>query len=228
MLLSLIMYGSRARGDHRQTSDVDLLGVIESGPISREVSARGASLYKYPIAPLIEKSKSGDLFLLHLCREGKVLHDTADIFARVQDCFEFKKSYIDERREASAIIWYLTERPSFISQRKVRRRLVWAIRTLVIADAAEKREALFGSKYLEEFSGVEGLKYVIDRRFTISADGILEMAQKIVQRHGLSRRALGLASNANITEAKLALFGPLAATTPNLMRPRLRSSTAYE
>ena len=50
MLLSVILFGSRARGDHRSTSDVDLLGISDEGPIKTEISSCGVSFYQYPLA----------------------------------------------------------------------------------------------------------------------------------------------------------------------------------
>jgi len=227
MLLSLVLYGSRARGDHRQSSDVDLLGVTDSGRISKEVAARGASLYNYPFDSLIEKSKNGDLFLLHLCREGKILHDTAGTFERVRESFTFKDSYQSEIREASALIWFLTERPAALSIRKARKRLIWGIRTLIIANAAQYQEAIFGSKELEAYSGLPGLKEIIDRRFTAPAPKLVELAIEAVNQYGASRKKLGFKKE-KIGPEDLERFGSLAATSPRLTKLRLRGSPPYD
>lgn len=114
MLLSLILYGSRARGDHRQRSDVDLLGVVESQSIHREVTSRGASFYHYPSHTLLAKAKAGDLFVLHLVEEGKVLHDTLNFFEQVRQSFRYKTSYSHVIMEAQAVILFICERESLL------------------------------------------------------------------------------------------------------------------
>lgn len=228
MLLSLILYGSRARGDHRLSSDVDLLGIIDGGAISKEIAARGASLYHYPFETLLDEAQSGDLFLLHLCREGKLLHDTAGAFERICEGFQFKKSYKSEVREASALIWYFMDRPNSISLRRVRKRLVWAIRTVLIARAAEDREAVFGARQLEEYFGLSGLKQVIDRRFTVGPSSLLELAAEVVKQHGASRRALGLTGSERVSADDMERFGPLAASAPRLVKVRKTPHVPYE
>ena len=185
MLLSLILYGSRARGDHRQRSDVDLLGVVESSAIHREVTARGASFYHYPSHTLIAKAESGDLFALHLVEEGIVLHDTVDFFEKVRSSFRFREDYKSTIKEAQAVLRFLRDRRSLIDKPKVRKRMVWAMRTIIIARAAEKRSPVFASKALELFSGIAGLKDVIDNRNTVEARKLLEASQSVEEKFGV-------------------------------------------
>lgn len=227
MLLSLILYGSRARGDHRLSSDVDLLGVVDEGRIHREVAARGASLYNYPVGTLIEKAKQGDLFLAHITHEGVVLHDTAGIFLSIKESFCFKSSYDDEISEASAIVWYLSERSNGLAVRRARKRMVWALRTILIASAAQSEKALFSSAALEEFSKIDGLKRLIDRRFTVEISNLRNVAMEIAEQFGKSRRELGLDDRKLISSADLTRFGALAASSPGLLKLR-RVKSQYE
>ena len=133
MLLSVILFGSRARGDHRSTSDVDLLGISDEGPIKTEISSCGVSFYQYPLATLRAKALAGDLFVLHLTSEGKQLHDTAEIFSRICESFCYKASYENEIREASIVNWFILERPNLLLSYAMRKRLVWGLRTILIA-----------------------------------------------------------------------------------------------
>lgn len=184
MLVSLVLYGSRARGDHRQKSDVDLLGVVEQGPIRNELSAGGTSVYRYPYELLLNNSRRGDLFVLHLVREGIVLHDSLGLFAAVQKEFEFRTYYSDVISDAYFVTKFFQTRPVLLKQKMARKRLVWATRTILIARAAEQKLALFSSDALARFSGLSGLKKAIDDRNLVDHGELLTLAIKIADRYG--------------------------------------------
>ncbi|MCW1431578.1 nucleotidyltransferase domain-containing protein [Novosphingobium sp. JCM 18896] len=216
MLLSLILYGSRARGDHQLRSDVDLLGVVEGGMIHKEVSKRGASFYHYPAPTLLDKSRSGDLFLLHLVSEGKVLHDTMNFFERVKDEFTFRVSYEEEVREAHLILRFVQSRPSLLQRKKGRKRLIWGMRTILIARCAEQGQARFSSSALEEKSGYNGLKALIDGRNTADIDALLKASDFIVTKFGNPQIDKEWPSELKAQRDLLRLSGGIAKNTTEL------------
>lgn len=213
MLLSLIMFGSRARGDQRLTSDVDLLGVVESGAIRETVSTRGASFYQYPFDILKSKSSSGDLFLLHLISEGRILHDTVGAFRSVCGAFEYKSTYEREILEASAIIWFLGSHARNSATRQTKKRVIWALRTILIARAAERKIPVFSSSGLAEFARLPDLKNVIDKRFTIPWDMLLRSANEVCERFGVSRTGVDWPDSRAEQEACLRALGGVAKAT---------------
>lgn len=224
MLLSLVLFGSRARGDHRLSSDVDLLGVVEGGQIMDEVASRGASFYRYPVATLMEKAKGGDLFVLHLVKEGKVLHDTAGIFENIANSFVYKKSYASEIREASAVAWLITLRPNVLGLRKNRKRLVWAIRTMLIAHAAQQGSAVFSSAALSDYAGMPELKVAIDRRFTVNSGNLISIAEAVANSFGVSQVDLAWPINKRDQLELVASAGSIGkATVDSLAKPRKQS-----
>jgi predicted nucleotidyltransferase len=228
MLVSLILYGSRARGDHRLRSDVDLLGVVEGGAIHKEIVARGASFYHYPAPTLLEKSKSGDLFLLHLVKEGKVLHDTLGFFEEVRDSFEFSDSYDDIIRAADAIARFIENRPTLLQSKKVRKRYIWALRTILIARCAEQRRACFSAAALANFSGDPKLKGIIDLRNTASPEEMISAGQRVVAGFGSPDVEAAWSSDTASQRAYMKKLGGIAESTLNLVSIRKRTVTAIE
>lgn len=220
MLLSVVLYGSRARGDHRASSDVDLLGLIEQGPIRKEIAKGGTSLYHYPAPLLLNHAKEGNLFVLHLVTEGVILHDTLGVFSGIKKIYEYKSSYEHEVYEASAIIKFFVTRSKLLSGKSARKRLVWAIRTILIARAAEGRQAIFSSGMLANFSGIRNLKEVIDSRHLDNGAEILSVAIKALQRFGSSDpRIIEWPSDKAGQRVILASIGGIAADTLKFVRP---------
>lgn len=186
MLLSLVLFGSRARGDSRVTSDVDLLGVIEGSRIHEETAINGASFYQYPLSTLYKMASSGDLFMLHLVKEAKILHDTASIFKEVCRKFEYKSSYSEEIFAASALMMYIISFVKFEEDYNLRKRLIWCVRTILIARSAERRAPVFSSKDLEDFSSIKKLKRVIDNRDRVDAVVLKNICWEVYINYGES------------------------------------------
>lgn len=219
MLLSLIMYGSRARGDHRLSSDVDLLGITETGSITPEISTRGASFYTYPYRNILEGALSGDLFTLHLVEEGKCLHDTLNSFENIKNSFEFRTTYENDIEIAQSVLHYLLLNKKYSKRAKFRKRLIWAIRTILIARSAEARNPAFSAKMLEDFSGYAGLKRIIDKRNVIDVSEIFGAAEAIADKFGLDRIHYSWPVNRKQQEAILTDLGGIAAATIELGSP---------
>lgn len=219
MLLSLILYGSRARGDHRLTSDVDLLGVTESGVINSEVAVRGASFYAYPSKKLIINAEHGDLFVSHLVNEGKILHDTLDFFNSVKSAFVYKDSYHEEIEIAHAVLYYLLGKSVLVSRKAVRKRLIWAIRTILISRAAERGKAVFSASDLADFAGYAKLKDIIDKRNVIDAKILFSAAEHVADEFGLESIHINFPAEKKSQEQFLLNLGGIAASTVELTKP---------
>lgn len=68
---SIIIFGSYARNDYNEQSDVDMLLIYPEYHPSIQIDKLSISIYSKE--KLIEFAKSGSLFVLHLIKEGKVL-----------------------------------------------------------------------------------------------------------------------------------------------------------
>lgn len=183
MYLAIILYGSHARGDNRMKSDVDLLAITAKGKIEKNKPKRGVSLHEYPLDFLKEKSESGDLFLLHIVSEGLPLSDPLGLHKQLKDCFTFRQSYKDTKDEAAGILWFCKTYASEANEIRLKKRVIWAIRTLIIADAAEKKIPIFSAKSLEEYSEITNLKHSIDNRNTTSSRELLKLGRKVCKKY---------------------------------------------
>lgn len=161
---SVALFGSRARGDHEQSSDTDLL-LVTSEPRPRHVSANNMSLSLYPARHLLNKARQGDLFVYHLVNEAKVLHDERGDFDKVKKAFRLKESYKDETQKASDLGWFLVRHGrDFVEPYTLNRRIAWVVRTILIAQAAEAGRPIFSVEALESFSGDHMVRDLIQKK----------------------------------------------------------------
>ncbi|HYI64932.1 MAG TPA: nucleotidyltransferase domain-containing protein [Allosphingosinicella sp.] len=231
MIVSLILYGSRARGDHRLVSDVDLIGITDGGVASREAPARGTNLHLYPFQRMVENARNGDLFVLHIVSEGKPLHDTLGVFKQAQEAFVYRDNYSNTIEAATAVALFLLSSKTALSKAAGRRRLVWAIRTLIIAKAAEGKQPIFSANRLEEFAHVAGLKRLINKRNTLPITVFEDVGLRVLEAFGSSKIRdlwpVGKLAQREFVEA----FGKIGKSTAvlslirfNIRRPKERPS----
>ena len=159
-ILAVILFGSRARGDHNAGSDVDLL-FITGEPQPRHHAVSKLSLSLYPMDKLLSQAADGDLFVFHLVSEAKPIYDPAGEFIRLQAAFRFRDSYDRDVAQASDLGWLLSRFGDVLpNERLVNRRIAWCVRTILIGRAAEKRRPVFSPAALAAFSqdiAVDGL-----------------------------------------------------------------------
>lgn len=149
---AVALFGSRARGDHDEGSDVDLL-FITSELQPRHRAVNNLSLSLYPMDKLLSRAADGDLFLLHLTSEAKPIYDPAGDFARLRETFRFRASYDRDVQQASDLGWLLGRFGGELPNDKlVNKRIAWCVRSILIARAAELRCPVFSPKALSAFS----------------------------------------------------------------------------
>ena len=176
-LSCLILFGSHARGDNDQYSDLDLLGIDDNQHHTvRDYGKVNFSLYSSTEA--IEMVKRGDLFFLHIIREGKCIYNE-EFFLNLQKEFKFKKSYFEE----ASIAHFLGEN-ILKNEHKIKnwaianKRISWCVRTILISESADIRLPVFSkiklSKVLsnKKFSDSDSL-YLIDAKSKKNKDSRL-------------------------------------------------------
>lgn len=151
-VLAVCLFGSQARGDQDESSDVDLL-LITSERQPRHSSMGTVSLSMYPIDDLIERAAAGDLFLCHLANEARPMYDPEGNLPRIKAAFQYRDSYDHEVGQASALGWLLGRFADKLpNPRLSNRRIAWCVRTILIAKSAECRTPLFAPAKLAAFS----------------------------------------------------------------------------
>ena len=143
----MILYGSRARDDNSSRSDVDILLITSENKISH-TKINSLSVSFYPLDVLMEKAKSGDLFVLHLVLEGKLLFGSAAAMEEIRAAFRSKANYLEDIRSAADLGWMIARYGDEFDQHLVARRATWCVRTVLIALSVQRGQPTFSSKGL--------------------------------------------------------------------------------
>ena len=146
-LKCLILFGSHARGDQTIESDIDLLGINESKKFTvRNIDSVNFSFYSPTKA--LDMSCNGDLFFLHIIKEGKCLFNEV-FFTQLKSSFRFKNSYIDEASVAFYLALKIFEnKDKIINWPVANKRISWCVRTILIALSAENKTPYFSKSQL--------------------------------------------------------------------------------
>ena len=142
-IVALALFGSRARGDAANHSDIDLLLVTQDRR-PRHANIDHISLSFYPLQNLKAQARAGDLFLCHVLTEGRPLHDPDGVFPALRASFQLRTSYAEHIRKAADLGWLLARFGHCWAEAPLlRRRIAWAVRTILIARSAEAGNPIF-------------------------------------------------------------------------------------
>lgn len=182
----LILYGSCARGDQKAGSDVDMLAITNERHY-RMIVKNNVNLACYPNKLIFGIAKAGELFALHLVKEGVPIFDPSGLFDQFKQTFQVKNSYQNELSNAIDLGWYLVARHKEIGNKTlVNRRITWCVRTMLIAEAATLGNFIFSTKALVEFSNNEHIFELISLK-----DGQSLNTKRITEfRHLLNTKSL--------------------------------------
>lgn len=160
---ALFLFGSRARGDHSSSSDIDLLAASDVSEPT--VTGMGpATLYHYSTDWLATKAGQGDLFVWHIISEALAIFDPDDILVELQEVFQFAPSYADEISKASDVGWAIVSLWNELSAASINRRLAWSVRTIAIARAAASQTPAFSARALSEVLEHPNLIPLVERK----------------------------------------------------------------
>ena len=160
---ALFLFGSRARGDHSDVSDIDLLAA--SNVSEPTVSGMGpARLYHYSNDWLITKANQGDLFVWHIVTEALAIFDPHDILRELKEEFQLAPSYEDEISKASDVGWAVESLWDELGASSTNRWLAWSVRTIAIARAAGMQKTAFSAHALAEALGYPKIVSLVQQK----------------------------------------------------------------
>lgn len=189
-IVCLLLYGSRARGDHDAHSDVDLTAITSNHTPERITLGRTPTI-AYPIDHALRVARSGGLFAYHLVSEAKVVFETEPVFARIQQAFRFRDDYTPVIRMCSEAGWFLVRHhESAVNARKFNQAVAWCTREMLIARAATQRLPVFSADGLAEFVGCSAVASVIrSKRNAVIEPETVRAFQDILCEFGATERA---------------------------------------
>jgi len=100
-------------------------------------------MFFYPWAQLKTKAQQGDLFVCHIVREAKPLFDPKKRLLELRDHFVLQSNYSREIGRATDLGWFLIRHGSELNSALLVKRIIWCVRTILIARSAEEKEPTF-------------------------------------------------------------------------------------
>jgi hypothetical protein len=165
----MALFGSRARGDHRADSDIDVLLWTDGGyPMVHKVGL--LALAFYPKDLLLEKARNGDLFAGHLACEALPVWDPSDLLGELRSSYkpsDDQEGFIVKASELGAMLLQLREAfpPELLNKR-----MAWVVRTILIARAAQQGKRTFAAEELLKVLNAERYRRIIDRKQSVDLD----------------------------------------------------------
>ncbi|HDZ8857654.1 TPA: nucleotidyltransferase domain-containing protein [Aeromonas dhakensis] len=187
-ILSLSIYGSRSRGDHSESSDIDLFAITDEDHYKMVVNGI-TNMACYPTFLALQRANEGDLFILHLCEEAKELYHSEISLKQLKEAFKYKDNYCHEIMCASDLAWYLIDFKNEIrNPLLINKRIAWCVRTIIIAKSAERRKPVFSTKGLIEFSRIPEVYKLISLKDSISLNkDCISLLEGFLMSMGLNR-----------------------------------------
>lgn len=144
---SLVIYGSTARGDQNETSDIDMFAIY-SGEYYKMVVKGKLNVAMYPLHLAKKIMQKGGLFALHLKEEGVPLFNEC-LFNEICSDFNYKDSYSEEIDTATKILEFICDNHKHIKNKLLmNKRISWSVRTILISLSAELRKPVFSKNKL--------------------------------------------------------------------------------
>lgn len=155
-VIGIALFGSRARADHNESSDIDLLLWTSDGsPVHFKQGLLSLSFYSR--SDLLERAAAGDLFASHLAHEAVAVWDPRGLLEELRSAFRPKPSYVETVQKAEDIGYYLLLNTPLIEPSLLNRRISWVVRTILIARMLEQSKLTFAPAELIQGLGAHDI-----------------------------------------------------------------------
>ena len=178
-LKALILFGSCARGDQQEDSDVDMLA-IHDDKIYRidEYGKLNFSLYSETI--LRKMMLDGELFALHLVTESKIVYESNACASKLFKTFRYKSSYQSVIDDANLLAWAIIKFYDLIDKPELcNKRLVWCVRTICAAMAAEQKKNCFSASSIIDSVPIDNMAWMLKQK-----NNVEKSPQLLIQMRG--------------------------------------------
>lgn len=177
-VVATLLFGSVARSDHVEASDTDLL-MVNLDDETRHVSVGHASLFLYPWLRLKLDAQEGDLFACHLAYEAKAIIDPEGYLPKLKESFRFKSDYQSEIARATELGWFLARFGEGLNSALQAKRILWCVRTILIARSAELRDPVFAPHLLAARAKSEAARELLSKRHDQRDDAALRRSLRM-------------------------------------------------
>jgi predicted nucleotidyltransferase len=159
----IFLYGSHARGDSGEMSDIDILQVTTSHAAPYAVGRVNVTCYT--VKQLLDLAREGSLFARHLISEAQPLNDPYKILEAMKSAYVSPMTYDPVRREVCACAPLLdVDQAEYIENREGLTSLVtYLIRTYLYALAFDQGAQSFAMGHIVELLGYHEMKVILSR-----------------------------------------------------------------
>jgi predicted nucleotidyltransferase len=186
-VIGIALFGSRARADHGEGSDIDLL-LWTSGGQAEHFQHGLLSLSFYSRVDLLERAAAGDLFASHLAHEAIAVWDPRGLLAELRAAFRPRPSYEETIRKAEDLGYYLLLNAPIIEPSLLNRRAAWVVRTILIARMLEQSKLSFAPvELIEGLEAHEAYPLLAAKGEDVVTEDRLNRLRKFLKRFGVRR-----------------------------------------
>jgi len=121
-------------------------------------------MFFYPWQRLLAAAEQGDLFVGHIAFEARPLSDPGDQLGQLKAAFRLRSSYQKEIGQASDLGWFMLRFPNHLKHSLMAKRMIWCVRTILIARLAEKGKLVFAPKALAEMAPSKSARELLAER----------------------------------------------------------------